>query len=154
MLSRFLNSSIATELAAAKSMYREIDFLLPWPGQQSPLPHETDRPTTLIAGVIDLLVESETGWHVLDYKTGDFNHQTSDEQLLRPYELQLGVYAYAVEQWFGAVPCELSLITFKPEIRRISLNWTKARWDRIRTRVDLAITSIKRPEGAVRGDRR
>ena len=146
MLTRFFNSPLAEELAQAKTIHREIDFLLPWPDSQisekSSATTEA-RPAPLISGVIDLLIESEAGWHVLDYKTGDFPQQVSDDQLLLPYELQLGLYAHAVEQWFGSPPVELSLITFRPQVLRISLLWTHARWDQTRSRVDRVITSLK-----------
>ena len=101
------------------------------------------QPAPLISGVIDLLIETDSGWHVLDYKTGDFPRQDSDDRLILPYELQLGLYAHAVEKWFGSPPVELSLITFRPQVRRITMDWTHARWDTFRSRVDQAIRSLK-----------
>jgi hypothetical protein len=65
------------------------------------------------------------------------------EKLLAPYELQLGLYARAVEQWFGVMPQELSLITFRPEVRRITLAWSVQRSEQIRVRVDRAIEKIR-----------
>ncbi len=146
MLTRFFNSPLAEELAQAKKIHREIDFLLPWPDEKASgkeIGRVQARPSPLISGVIDLLIETEAGWHVLDYKTGDFPQQVSDDQLILPYELQLGVYAHAVEQWFGTLPVELSLITFRPQVRRVSMSWPAARWDQIRSRVDRAMTSLK-----------
>ena len=146
MLTRFFNSPLAEELAQAKTIHREIDFLLPWPGNQTrgkALDTPERRPAPLISGVIDLLIETESGWHVLDYKTGDFPQQVPDDQLILPYELQLALYANAVEQWFGSPPVELSLITFRPQVRRITMPWTQTRWDQIQSRVDRAITSLK-----------
>ena len=146
MLTRFFESPLADELAQAKSIHREIDFLLTWPSNQLPgneVVTAQAQPVPLISGVIDLLIETDAGWHVLDYKTGDFPVQASNDQLILPYELQLGVYAHAVEQWFGSIPVELSLITFRPQVRRIIMPWTGARWDQIRSRVDRAIKSLQ-----------
>ena len=141
MLGRIFNSPLIGELSRAKSIHREIDFLLPWtsptkqPGTAPALP----KSTPLIAGIIDLLIETDDGWHVLDYKTGEFPLSAATEKLLAPYELQLGIYAHAVEQWFGVVPRELSLIAFRPEVRRITLPWSGERWQQIRARIDRAI---------------
>ena len=154
MLTRFFDSTLADELARAKTIHREIDFLLPWPddltlGKDLAATHS--RPAPLISGVIDLLIESEAGWHVLDYKTGDFPQQTSDDQLILPYELQLGLYAHAVEQWFGSPPVELSLITFRPQVRRVTMPWSHARWDQIRSRVDRVIATLKTDSSGTAG---
>ena len=140
MLERFFNSPLAVELAQAKTIHREIEFLLPWAGRASRAGGSSNS-GPLIAGIIDLLIETPNGWQVLDYKTGEFPRATPVDQLLAPYELQLGLYAFAVEQWFGAAPCELSLITFRPEVHRISLPWSQSRWQQIRQRIDRAFDS-------------
>ncbi|WP_010586739.1 UvrD-helicase domain-containing protein [Schlesneria paludicola] len=144
MLGSFFKSPFHAELARAKSIHREIDFLLPWTPQATQSgaePSTVTRSTPMIAGIIDLLIETDNGWHVLDYKTGDFPLKAANEKLLAPYELQLGIYAYAVEQWFGVVPQELSLIAFRPQVRRITLPWSAERWQQIRARIDRAIAT-------------
>ena len=140
MLTQFFDSAIASNLADARTIHREIDFWLPWPSGQTRDPDE--RTVPMITGVIDLLVETEMGWHILDYKTGVFPTQTPDSQHLEPYELQLGLYAHAVEQWFGVTPQKLSLVTFRPEVREITMPWSQQRWEQIRDRVDRAIATI------------
>lgn len=141
MLERFFESSLIDEFAGAKSVHREIEFLLPWGDSKSRAPNRPARPNPTIAGVIDLLIETEQGWHIFDYKTGIFPAKTSVSQLLKPYEMQLGLYAHAVEQWFGVPPQELSLIAFRPTVRRITLDWTSDRWQQIRRRVQQAISN-------------
>lgn len=146
MLQRFFESPLPGEFANAKSISREIDFMIPWSTGRETQPQTDDqsfRPAPLIVGIIDLLVETDRGWHILDYKTGEFSPGAGDQQLLAPYELQLGLYAHAVEQWFGATPSELSLIVFKPTVRRITLPWSAARWEKIRKRVNRAIEAMK-----------
>ena len=145
MLSRFFASPIVEDFARAKSIYREIDFLLPWPRGNSARSTNgaVDAGSSLlIAGVVDLLIETETGWQILDYKTGEFPLSAPADRLLLPYELQLGLYARAVEQAFGVLPSELSLIVFRPQVRRITLPWSTARWDDIRMRVDRALWQL------------
>ena len=145
VLSRFMDSPLVYELARARCVYREMEFSLPWPAVPNPAAvasqrHNGSRP--LVTGVIDLLFETESGWHILDYKTGDFPLKSSDVLLLAPYELQLGLYAHAFEQWFGVPPVELSLVAFRPHVRRLTMPWSPKKWDQIQTRINRAIHSI------------
>jgi ATP-dependent helicase/nuclease subunit A len=140
MLSRLMASAIAAEVAEATRLHREVEFAMRWPAA-SP-----GGPPTLIRGVIDLLFEDrQGGWHVLDYKTNNFPANAPDEQLLAPYELQLGIYAHAVTQWFGGPPCELSLIALRPAVRRIELPWSPERWQRLSARIESSITACRVP---------
>ena len=97
----------------------------------------------MIAGVIDLLMETKQGWQIFDYKTGEFPLKTSADQQLAPYEIQMGLYACAVQQWFGVRPHEVSLIVFRPEVRRISLTWTEKRWNEIQQRVSNVFEALR-----------
>lgn len=143
LLTRFFASPIPGELSAAKSLHQEIDFLLAW-GSGDKKSRSPDSPCEpLISGVIDVLAETATGWQILDYKTGEFPIGTPVEQLIAPYELQLSLYSHAVTQGFGVVPTELSLIVFRPEVRRITLPWSPSRWEVTRARVDRALKSVR-----------
>lgn len=140
MLARLIVSPLMDELSTAKHLQREVEFTLRWPGKT---PNDRE---VLIRGIIDLLYEdSEGNWHILDYKTNDFPSHATDDQLLSPYELQLGVYAYAVSEWMGIVPRELSLIALRPTVRRIVLPWSAARWDQLATRIDASLAQLRRP---------
>ena len=140
MLVRLMDSEIVSDLANARTLHREVEFAMRWPGA-SP----GQRPA-LIRGVIDVLYEDSEGrWHVLDYKTNDFSSHATDEQLLGPYELQLGVYAHAVTQWFGQAPRELSLVVLRPTVRRITLPWSPARWEALSQRITAVITACREP---------
>jgi len=137
MLSRLMISPVASDLAAAVNLYREVEFAMRWPDSSGSVP-------VIIRGVIDLLYEDPNGaWHVLDYKTNDFSVHASDEQLLAPYEFQLGIYAYAVTEWFGTAPCELSLIALRPDVRRITLPWSPHRWKKLAARIDASIAACR-----------
>ncbi|MEK6261379.1 MAG: UvrD-helicase domain-containing protein [Planctomycetota bacterium] len=135
MLDNLFASPLAKELASAKSLHREVEFVL-----LVPSPSSASDNGTRIVGKIDLLYEDiQGGWHILDYKTNDMAADTSDEQLLAPYELQLGVYAHAVEQWFGEPPCEVSLVMLRPSLRRVSLLSTPHRREQRRERIANAV---------------
>lgn len=137
MLSRLMTSDIVLQIAEATSLLREMEFNLRWP---------TAGRSGLIRGVIDVLyADSSGGWHVLDYKTNDFPAHASEEQLLAPYELQLGIYGHAVTEWFGEPPRELSLVVFRPTVRKIVLPWSNARWQALTARIDSAIAACRIP---------
>ena len=53
---------------------------------------------------------------IYDYKTGDRFGAGESEELLRHYEFQLGVYAWAVQVGMGILPNQVALVTFKPEV--------------------------------------
>ena len=131
LLDRLFASPLAAELAAAKHLHREVEFSLLAPSLEA-----EQFAKTRIIGVIDVLYEdAASGWHVLDYKTNDITADATDEQLLAPYEFQLGVYAHAVEHWFGVAPVEVSLVMLRPSIRRVTLIWTTARREQMRVRL-------------------
>lgn len=138
MLSHLMSSLVPGELASSTNLQREVEFALRWPSPSG-------KPPTLIRGVIDLLYEDRDGvWHVLDYKTNDFPASATDEQILAPYELQLGIYAHAVTQWFGNHPGELSLITFRPTVRKVTLPWSAERWQQLAARINASIEVCRR----------
>lgn len=140
MLARLMSSPLLDDLTSASKIYREVEFAIRWPDVSS------DQPV-IIRGVIDLLYEDpHGGWHVLDYKTNDFPARVADELVLAPYELQLGIYAHAVTEWFGVVPCELSLVSLRPGVRRITLPWSPGRWNQLATRIDACISALRRPQ--------
>lgn len=103
MLERLMQSPMASTLATAKRTYRELEFMLSWPVDAD----KTDG--TYVRGFIDRLWQDASGnWHVLDFKT---NRVTSGNLLstAAKYEMQMFVYALAVEQIFGQSPKSLTL---------------------------------------------
>ena len=64
LVSRFLASPRAKQLAAAKSDFAELEFLLAWP------PGDATAERLQLTGFIDRLYEDRDGeWHILDFKT-------------------------------------------------------------------------------------
>ncbi|MCA9098390.1 MAG: PD-(D/E)XK nuclease family protein, partial [Planctomycetaceae bacterium] len=104
LIEPFLNTAAAQTIAVARRSFREIDFLLRG-NLLNPAVGEL-----LISGTIDQLLETEDGrWIVADFKTG--RRLADDPEKLRSeYELQMGIYALAVEQVLGHLPDEVWLI--------------------------------------------
>ena len=142
MLERLFASSLARELGAAKNLHREVEFALLAPASESGQVGEVR-----IIGVIDVLYgDASGGWQLLDYKTNDIAASATDEELLAPYEFQLGVYAHAVEQWLGVAPRTVSLVMLRPSVRQVTLAWTPSCREQLRARVLNAIESTRRLE--------
>jgi ATP-dependent helicase/nuclease subunit A len=134
LVETFLKSARAAELAAAKQVHRELEFLLAWP------PEQPSQPARYLQGFIDCLYQDPAGrWHVLDYKT----NRVSPGGLAAAaaaYEMQLGVYALAVEQILGEPPGRLSIHFLRPSLEH-DFVWDAAMRERIINRVNQAIAS-------------
>ena len=137
---RLLDSPLGKELAIARSIHREIDFLLTVPQlvdgalqETEQKPGETSGEATgasigVISGTIDALVENDQGeWLVFDYKTGDLGSHSDEQKLLDAYDIQLGIYSLAIRQYLGRLPTRVDLVFFRPEVRRISFEPTEER---------------------------
>jgi len=103
MIERFAASPRAAELAAAAEVYRELEFLLPWP------PGTRKPQEKYVQGFIDCLYRDAAGeWHLIDYKTNRVTPKTLAATAAR-YEMQMLVYALAAERTLGVPPVELAL---------------------------------------------
>jgi ATP-dependent helicase/nuclease subunit A len=160
MVERFAASPRAAGLAAAKEVFRELEFLLAWPpapsaGQtflsaQSVVPQEADRnvcPTDAryLQGFIDCLYcDVDGGWHLVDYKT----NRTSAETLAATaaaYEMQMFVYALAAETILKSPPVELTLCFLRPGLE-YRFDWNDAARRRVVELVDQALPSAVMPK--------
>ena len=102
MITGFLGSARAKQLAESKKVYREIEFLLDWP--QAPTPLER----VYLRGFIDCLYQDAGGgWHLLDFKTNQI--PTSLADVAQRYEVQMFVYALATERVLGQMPETIGL---------------------------------------------
>jgi ATP-dependent exoDNAse (exonuclease V) beta subunit len=117
MLSAFLRSPRALELAKSHSVHRELEFLLSWPPRSSKDAAADGKDANQVLylhGFIDCLYQDAAGkWHLLDYKT---NRVAADKVAAAAglYEMQLGLYALAVEQILGQPPAELAVHFLRP----------------------------------------
>ena len=85
LVGRFLKSNRAKELAAARHVHREIEFILPWPFDR------VSDEGRYLQGYIDCLYEDAAGgWHVLDYKSNRVSAERVGK-LAEKYDLQMFV---------------------------------------------------------------
>jgi len=134
ILQKLRGSDIARRIAAARQVWREFDFVLPWPvGRRNAEPD-------LITGQVDCcFVAAEETWHLVDFKTGDYSQTASDVDILAPYRLQLGLYALAAEQWWSRPLDTVELVIFRPEVRCIRWTFDSAARTQLQTWVDRVI---------------
>ena len=116
LIQRFLQSHRAQQLAQAKAVHREIEFLLPWPGEA---PESSGR---YLHGFIDCLYQDQSGgWHVLDYKSNQVT-AAGVPQLAGHYAMQMFVYGLACEKFFGTPPVECVLHFLRPSEEFLFVN--------------------------------
>ena len=90
-------------LRSASRVHAELEFLLAWP----PGSPAADGP--YIQGFIDCLYQDSAGdWRLLDYKTNRASAETL-AATVAGYEMQMLVYALAVERVLGRPPVEIVL---------------------------------------------
>ncbi len=118
-------------MAGAAEVYAELEFLLPWP------PGNADPRAPYLLGYIDCLYRDTAGWHLLDYKT---NRVAAEgvAAVAAEYEMQMLVYALAVERILGAAPQELVLCFLRPGVE-FPFTWDAAARARAVELVDQAI---------------
>ena len=115
LVTSFLASDRAAQIAAATEVHREIEFLLAWPpnGSQGA---RSQSESLRIRGFIDCLYRDSAGnWHVADYKT---NRTTADRvsEVAAAYEMQMLLYGLAAEQALGVAPASLTLCFLRPGV--------------------------------------
>jgi ATP-dependent exoDNAse (exonuclease V) beta subunit len=139
---RLQQSEWTLPLRLARHVWREFDVLLPWS-----LPGSVAEPD-LITGQVDCCyVSAEGTMHLVDYKTGDYSQARSDEAILAPYRLQLGLYALAAEQWWGRPPETVELVLCRPQVRRIACPVDAAARRQLCGWVDHALEELHRTGG-------
>lgn len=109
LLTRFVASTRYEALAAAPQVEREVEFLLAWPPDSA-------EPHAMLSGYIDGAYQLPDGrWQIVDYKT---NQVTAGEvsSEAKKYELQLAVYALAIEAATGQPPAGMTLHFLRPGV--------------------------------------
>lgn len=77
-------------------VFKEKQFMLNLPANELMNTHFTDK--VLVQGVVDLIIKKADEIVLVDYKTSRIKNE---KELAKKYELQLGIYARAVEEFFG-----------------------------------------------------
>jgi len=118
---RFVDSAHGRQLANAAAVHREVEFLLAWPpgnsrhGNVEPASQARGEESKCLHGYIDCLYQDAQGhWRLVEYKTDSIAPDDVPSAAQR-YELQLYVYALAVESALGQPPAELVLYFLHPE---------------------------------------
>ncbi len=116
MLTKFLASPRAADLAAAREVHRELEFLLAWP------PGIRSETGVYLEGFIDCLYRDAAGdWHLLDYKTNRVPAKKVAGEASH-YEMQMLVYGLAAERILATPPTELTLCFLHPGVEH-SVIW-------------------------------
>jgi ATP-dependent helicase/nuclease subunit A len=135
MVRRFLASPRAAALAAAPQVHTELEFLLAWPpGQKQPAGR-------YLQGFIDCLYQDSAGqWHLVDYKT---NRVAAGGlgAVAAGYEMQMLVYALAIERILKQPPADLTLCFLRPDLE-YHFAWDDAARRRAVELVDRAIAGL------------
>ncbi len=94
----FFTGEWGQRLLQAKQILRELPFSFVMPASEvygEEWSRQADE-QILIQGIIDLLIEEEDGWILIDYKT-DRTAGLSDAVLLERYQVQIELYTRAIE---------------------------------------------------------
>jgi ATP-dependent helicase/nuclease subunit A len=110
LIGRFLASPRAAQIASAAEVHTELEFLLRWPPENG-----DDSDCRYLQGFIDCLYRNAAGWHVVDYKTSNVSAERVPEAAAA-YEMQMLVYALAVERICGSPPVGLALCFLRPGV--------------------------------------
>ncbi len=130
MLERFLASDRVKQLAAAKRIYRELEFLLAWP------PEGTAETKKYVHGYIDCLYQDQDdAWRLLDFKTNAASSKNIEE-IAKKYELQMALYSHAVEKTLAVAPAEACLCFLMSGLER-QFSWTTAEKTAILNQCDM-----------------
>lgn len=106
---QFIKTEMFETIKNARHVYRELPFVL-------------NERHGKIHGVLDLLIQNEAGdWIVIDYKTA-----TGDEAKAKQsaYDLQIAIYAAAVQQISGIVPKQ-GMVYFIKNNKTYAMDFTR-----------------------------
>ncbi|MGO9111388.1 MAG: UvrD-helicase domain-containing protein, partial [Thermoguttaceae bacterium] len=132
LIARLVTSPRWASLRAASCVYTEFEFLLAWP----PGNHDPEAPC--IQGFIDCLYQDVAGeWRLLDYKTNRVSPETL-ASTVQSYEMQMLVYALAVERILKRAPAEI-VLCFLRENHEHRFAWDSAARRRVTDLVNRAM---------------
>jgi ATP-dependent helicase/nuclease subunit A len=138
LVGRFLASPRAAAMATAKRMYRELEFLLAWPPGGEEAGGAAAAPKRYLQGFIDCLYcDAEAEWRLVDYKTNRVTAETL-AAVAGQYEMQMFVYALAIERILKRPPVELALCFLRPGLE-YRFAWDATARARVRELVDRAL---------------
>jgi ATP-dependent helicase/nuclease subunit A len=124
-------------MAASTDLTRELEFVLEWPTTGA----EADE-SALVTGYIDALYRDPQGrLHLVDYKTNDIPANGVAREA-KQYELQMSLYALAVERALGEKVASLTLVFLRPGVE-FGFEWDAAARERGGAMVGAAIEAAR-----------
>ncbi|SDJ87917.1 helicase-exonuclease AddAB subunit AddA [Sediminibacillus albus] len=101
-IERFFETEMGTLLVNAEQVTREVPFSLSINAKEVYADWQEDtNEQVLVQGVIDCIIPSEGGWIILDYKSDAIDGEVTPQikkKLMERYQVQLSLYAQALEQ--------------------------------------------------------
>jgi ATP-dependent helicase/nuclease subunit A len=100
LVRKALDSEAAARARAADRALREVAFAMPVDG-------------AIVEGFADVVLQSQDGLELIDWKTDDVSEATARERLSR-YELQAGLYAMGIEAATGQTVKRITYVFVRP----------------------------------------
>lgn len=103
-IKEFIDCPLGQRIIESASFQREIPFSMALPLSETRENWGGEEEHVLVQGVIDCLIEDEDGFILIDYKTDKIQNRFTNgfsgarETLLNRYEMQLTLYAKAIER--------------------------------------------------------
>ncbi len=141
MVDQFLGSARAQQIAQAKIVRKEVEFVVPW-SVKGPWPIEEERfAGRYLHGFIDCLYQDAAGgWYLLDYKTNNVRAENIADAA-EHYRMQMYVYGLACRQALGREPSECVLHFLRPGVD-FAFPWDDANQRDMAAKIDAAIEAM------------
>lgn len=100
-IEKFFETDIARRMIDADTVYREVPFSITLPADEVYANWKSEtKEQVLVQGVLDVVIPSDNGWIILDYKTDQIDQEVNDaviEKLVNRYKVQLSLYKHALK---------------------------------------------------------
>ncbi len=126
-----LASPLASELAQATQIHREIGFRRRWVSGDG---------RAEVIGTIDCWYEDTQGWHIIDFKAVD---AAFDVDAMRQYRLQVLIYAWALQPLMGRPPTSLRVVRLGPPVEIHSIPVVGPALEEAACRIAAAMESLR-----------
>jgi ATP-dependent helicase/nuclease subunit A len=129
MLAGLADHQLWAELAGARQIFRELDFML-------------DLPAGLLRGQIDLLFQNVAGqWCVLDYKSDHLHAGENPDHRAQAYRMQILLYCAAAGRQLGVLPAK-AIVYFLRSGEQSTIDVDQAMIDQAQARADKLLNEL------------
>ncbi|WP_062105312.1 helicase-exonuclease AddAB subunit AddA [Bacillus niameyensis] len=104
---RFFETEIGQKMLSARSIQREVPFTIGVPAKEVYIDWDGENENVLVQGIIDCILEDETGVYLIDYKTDTIHGKfaggfpKAKNTLANRYRTQLNFYERAIQEILG-----------------------------------------------------